>query len=57
LKKTTFYITEENTELLKVIGFLKNESKTNLVNSAIKEYLNKIIEIDNLKEKIENLNK
>jgi hypothetical protein len=57
MKKVSFYLTDENKELLDNISFLKKESKVSLINKAIEVYLGQLVSENNLKEKLENLKK
>jgi len=57
MKKVSFYLTDENKELLDNISFLKKESKVSLINKAIEVYLGQLVNENNLKEKLENLKK
>jgi hypothetical protein len=54
--RVTFYLSNENKDLLDNIAFLKKESKVSLVNKAVGDYLKKILEEDlELKDRLKNL--
>lgn len=57
MKKVTFYLSDENNDLLDKVAFLTKSKKVNLVNSAVDEYLKKIITKENLEEKLKALKK
>jgi hypothetical protein len=55
-KKATFIVKKDTLDLLKNVSFLLNETRVNLVNQALEEYLNKMIKEKNLESFIESLN-
>jgi len=51
--KVTFFLDEGTNKLLDAVAYLTSEKKVHILNEATREYLSKIIESKNLKDKID----